>query len=291
MKQRRILATPVIVICVAACLLAGCGSSGTHKAANAPTTTSVASTTTAPVTALHGTVIVAATPDAAPVVAIVDQAMAAAEPGVHLRVLTVPADVSATTIRSEGADLVVSSAPTALEALSGAGVTYQPVVFIRTKLRLVVAPTDPHAIKTVSDLSRPGIRVVLVNANTLTGQASERALGANGVSVTTLPAVATPQAAVAAIDAGRADASLLEIPDVDAAGSHVRAFDLPDQENVITQFSYALVRRATTGSIGPLVQQVAADLSAGPVSDALVAANWLLPAATAPTGSDTAGSG
>jgi molybdate transport system substrate-binding protein len=268
---------------------AACGAGG-HPARPAaaitptPTPTSTATPATTPVT---GMVTIAVTPEAIPVLAIAIRAIRTAQPAVQLHVQTVPPTALATVLHRGGPTMVVSSDQATLAAMAQESLIYQPVPFVRTKLQLVVAYRDPLGIRSLADLEKPQVRTVLVAPSTLTGQASSRLLGAAGVSVPSQASVATPAAAVAAIQAGQADASLLEVPDAVAAGSAIRAFDIPDADNVITAFSLGIPR--TAGS-SPLVQAIDNALLVGPGSQALVAAHYLLPGPL-PTAAAAAGSG
>ncbi len=265
---------------------AACGAGG-HPTRSAPAIPP-ASTATPASTPLTGALTIAVTPEAIPVLDIAIRAIRAAQPALQLLVQTVPPTALASVVRQAGPMLVVSSDQANLAALAQESLIYQPVPFVRTKLQMVVSYQDPLGIRSLADLEKPGVRTVLLAPDTLTGQASSRLLGAEDLSLPSQAMVATPAGAVADIETGKADASLLEVPDAVAAGSAIRALEIPDSDNVITIFSLGIPRTVASSA---LVQAIDTALLVGPGSQALVAANYLLPgplptAAAAASGGD-----
>jgi molybdate transport system substrate-binding protein len=221
--------------------------------------------------------------------AIAVKAIEAADPQLKVELITTPASGFQAAVSANGAAMVVSSDQAELGALAASDVIYQPVGFVRSKLELAVAPSDPLGVKNLADLEKPGVRVVLVASSTATGQASHQLIGADGLTVDVAATVATPAAAVAAIRADRADATLLELRDAVTAGSSIRAFEIPDEQNVITRYSLAMVRSASSGPEAGPAQNVARDLLGGSATQALLSAHYLLPVpASGPAGSSGA---
>ena len=272
--SRRRIAELAVLSAAGVASLAGCGA--VSRPISAPPTTGLVTASTV-ATTVSGQLRVIATSEASPILGIANRSLRMADPAWHLQTTTAPPGGLVEVARLSKPGLVVSSDRAALTELAQEGVTYQPVAFIRTKLQLVVAPADRLGIRSLADLEKPGVRTVVVASTTLTGQATEQLFGAEGLTIRTEPPAASPAAAVAAIQAGRADASLLEVPDAIAAGSAIRSFDLPDDQNVVTTFFLALPR---TGVADPLAGVVANALIVGVASQALTAANYLLPAST-----------
>jgi molybdate transport system substrate-binding protein len=280
-------ASGLAVLCASgllSALLGACGSSGQRPAAAGTTTTTAPPTAT---TAPSGTLTVAVTPDASAVWAIAAPAIEAAAPDLHLQVDDVAATSLATAAGQSVTGLLISSDEAALTQLQQNGAAYQPVPFARTWLQIVVAPTDPKGIKALTDLEKPGVRTVLLEADQLAGQTSQRLLGANGLTVTTVAPAASPAQAVADIDTGRADASLLDVEQAAAAGANVRTFDIPTSDNVVTTYYLAFPK----GAPSALAQTVAQSLLEGAASQALTADRYLLPAPSTPSGTSSAGGG
>jgi molybdate transport system substrate-binding protein len=267
-------------------LVTGCTSSSVKRTGS---TTASQGTNPPATVAPSGPVRILDTPDTEHVMAIAVKAIRSSQPQLDVQLTTSPAPKLQAAASTTGAAIVISSDRAELGALASADVTYQPVAFIRTKLQLVVAPNDPLGIRTLADLDRPDVRVVLLTSSTSTGRATQQLIGANGLTIDVVGTVASPAAAVTAITAGGADATVLEVGDAVAAGSTIRAFDIPDDQNVITQYSLALVRSAASGPQAAPAQEVASALLDGPGSQALLSAHYLLPALAASTPGTDAG--
>jgi molybdate transport system substrate-binding protein len=132
-----------------------------------------------------------------------------------------------------------------------------PQVFTRNRLVVIVPKTNPARIAGLADLARRGTKIVLAVEAVPAGKYSREALH-NLASASGFPAnydtrvlanVVSQEdnvkAVVSKVQLGEADAGIAYRSDITPAVSrYVRAFDIPDQYNVVASYPIALVKAA-----------------------------------------------
>ncbi len=139
------------------------------------------------------------------------------------------------------ADVVATADTDTMKRLSDAGLVEAPVTFAKNRLEILVAPGNPKGVKSLSDLSRSDLKVVLGEDTVPVGRYGAQALAAAGVTVKPVSKEVDVKAAVAKVTSGEADASIVYVTDVKAAGSRGQGVDIPDAQNVIAQYPIAVV--------------------------------------------------
>ena len=165
-----------------------------------------------------------------------------AHPGVMLHFTFAGSSTLAAQIEQGAIGDVFASAdqPTMQKLVQAGLVSGAPLVFARNHLQIVVARGNPEHISGLADLSRAGLVVVLcapaVPCGRYAGQALERA------AVTVRPASqeADVKAVVSKVALGEADAGIVYVTDVKAAGTTVQGVDIPARFNVTAFISYVL---------------------------------------------------
>jgi molybdate transport system substrate-binding protein len=142
-----------------------------------------------------------------------------------------PADVFAS------ADL-----PNLQKVVTAGNSLHAPVVFATNKLQIVVAAGNPKGITGLQDLAKPGITAVLCAPQVPCGNYAGQALAKAGVKLTPKSQEQDVKAVVAKVELGEADAGIVYVTDVKAAGSKVAGVDIPADENVIASYPVAGVR-------------------------------------------------
>jgi molybdate transport system substrate-binding protein len=136
----------------------------------------------------------------------------------------------------------------------------EPQLFVRNRLVVIVPKTNPARIRDLPDLARRGTKVVLAAEAVPVGKYSREALR-NLATAPGYPAqydakvVANVvsqednvKAVVSKVQLGEADAGIVYRSDVTPAVSrYVRAFDIPDQYNVIASYPIAKVKASKNG--------------------------------------------
>ncbi len=126
-----------------------------------------------------------------------------------------PADVLAT----------ADTSSMAAAGLSGAR------VFARNRLAIVTAPGNPKHLTGLTDLTRPGLRVVLAGPTVPVGKAARKALAAVHAAVRPVSLEADVKGVVTKVRLGEADAGIAYGTDVRAAKGSIAGIDLPAISN------------------------------------------------------------
>ncbi|MDQ6725469.1 MAG: molybdate ABC transporter substrate-binding protein [Actinomycetota bacterium] len=142
------------------------------------------------------------------------------------------------------ADVVATADTDTMKKLRDASLIEAPVTFAKNRLDILVAPRNPKGVKALSDLSRSDLKVVLGDDAVPVGKYGAQALAAAGVTVKPVSKEVDVKAAVAKVTSGEADASIVYVTDVNAAGSKGQGVDIPDAQNVIAQYPIAVVTAA-----------------------------------------------
>jgi molybdate transport system substrate-binding protein len=168
----------------------------------------------------------------------------AAHPGVRVRF---GYDASSTLVRQ-----VVAGAPagvlatadelTMQQAVDGGGVD-APAVFARNRLALVVRHGNPEGIRSLADLARPGLVVVLC-AEVPCGRLGRHALERAGVRAQPRSLEPNVKGVVSKVLLGEADAGIAYVTDVMAAAGAVEGVPVPDHHNVVAIYPIAVARAA-----------------------------------------------
>jgi molybdate transport system substrate-binding protein len=142
------------------------------------------------------------------------------------------------------ADVVATADAASMQRLVDAGLVEAPATFARNTLEMLVAPGNPKGVKSLSDLGRGDLKVILeddtVPAGTYAAQALERA----GVTVHPVSRELDVKAAVAKVVGGEADATIVYASDVAAAGAKGQGVAIPDAQNVTAEYPIAIVKTA-----------------------------------------------
>jgi molybdate transport system substrate-binding protein len=130
-----------------------------------------------------------------------------------------------------------------MQRLQDAGLVDAPQVFARNKLQIAVQPGNPKNIQSLADLQEPGVILVLADASVPAGNYSRQAFEKAGLPE---PQPASNEldvkATMAKLTSGEADAVIVYVTDVKAAGDKVDGIDIPDEHNVIATYPIAVVK-------------------------------------------------
>lgn len=116
-----------------------------------------------------------------------------------------------------------------------------PQVFATNRLAIAVAPGDPLGIAGLADLTRTDLKVVLAAPEVPVGKYALEALDAEGITVEPVSYEATVKAVATKVALGEADAGIVYVTDVTAAGGDVDGVTIPDEQNLIATYPIAVV--------------------------------------------------
>jgi molybdate transport system substrate-binding protein len=214
--------TAAVIAIAASLALTGCGSS--KKAA----------TTSTPKVTL--TVLAASSlTDIGPKLASEFQA---SHPGVTIKYSFGGSATLATQItQGAPADVFVSASPATMQTVVTAGDNSgDPKVFVSNQLVIAVAPNNPKGITGLSDLTKPGLKVVLCAATQPCGTAATKALAAGNVKLTPVSLEPDVKSALTKVELGEADAALVYRTDAKSSDGKVTGVEFPESAKAINDY-------------------------------------------------------
>lgn len=143
-------------------------------------------------------------------------------------------------------DLFASASPVYTQALFREGLVERPVAFAANRLVVVVPARNPGRIDRVSDLARPGVKVVLASPSVPAGGYARTALHRLGLERRVLANVVSNEpdakSVLGKVAFGVADAGIVYATDARAAGARVRAIAIPARAQPAIRYEIAIVR-------------------------------------------------
>jgi molybdate transport system substrate-binding protein len=153
------------------------------------------------------------------------------------------------------ADVFASADRVHMDAVKGKGLAETDVVFARNRL-VVVTPHDDPRVRRLVDLARPGVRVVLADANVpvgryttqvlakmnragLFGDDFQRRVTANVVSQET-----NVRAVLAKVSLDEVDAGFVYATDARTVAENVITLDIPERMNVVAEYPLAVLAKS-----------------------------------------------
>ena len=140
-------------------------------------------------------------------------------------------------------DVFASADQPNMQKLVDAGLTAEsPSVFARNRLEIVVGTGNPKHINSLSDLAQSGLVVVLCAPAVPCGRYAAQALQRAGVTVKPASQEADVKAVLSKVALGEADAGIVYVTDVKAAGSGVQGVAIPPALNVVADYPIAVLK-------------------------------------------------
>lgn len=140
------------------------------------------------------------------------------------------------------ADVLASADVANMDRLVREGLVEPPVTFARNKLEIAVAPGNPKHITGLADLARTNISVVLAAPGVPDGDYTREALSKLHIRVTPKSLETDVKSALAKVVTGEADATVVYVTDVRAAGTSVTGVAIPDSEQPEITYPIAVIK-------------------------------------------------
>jgi molybdate transport system substrate-binding protein len=154
-----------------------------------------------------------------------------------------------------GADVFASADRVHMDALKERGLVKSDSVFARNRL-VVVTPSASPKIRRLADLARPGIRIVVADANVPVGRYTAEALGkmARGgafgddfekrVAANVVSRETNVRAVLAKVALDEVDAGVVYATDAVTAAAKVVSLEIPDSLNVVAEYPIAVLAKS-----------------------------------------------
>lgn len=154
---------------------------------------------------------------------------------------------------TEGAPAdVFASADTAnMDKLVEAGLNGgEPEIFATNLLAIIVAPDNPLGITGVADLANTEIKTAICAAEVPCGRYAAEIFTNAGVTVTPVTLEQHVRGVVTKVTAGEADAGIVYVTDVTAAGAEASLVEIPADINVLAEYPIATVAESQNAEVG-----------------------------------------
>lgn len=149
------------------------------------------------------------------------------------------------------ADVFAAASPATMKTVTDAGgADGEPATFVKNQLVIAVAKGDPKGIKTLADLTKPGIKVALCAEQVPCGAAAKKALAAADVKLTPATLEADVKAALSKAKLGEVDAALVYRTDAKAASGDVDGLEFPESAGAINDYPIAVLSKAPNKTAG-----------------------------------------
>ena len=116
-----------------------------------------------------------------------------------------------------------------------------PVPFATNTLEIAVPPGNPAGIKTLDDLTKSGLNLVICAPEVPCGAAAQQVADNAGLTFTPVSEEQSVTDVLTKVSSGEADAGLVYVTDVQAAGDSVEGITFPESSSVVNTYPIAVV--------------------------------------------------
>lgn len=144
------------------------------------------------------------------------------------------------------ADVFAAASPKQPAALYSAGLVYQPVEFATNTLVMIVPKDNPAHIKSVYDITKKGVKIVVCEPSQPCGDYAATAFKNLGITTSAAKNIVSQETdvtqVVAEIAAGQGDVGFVYITDAKSANGKVIPIGLPAKAKPLTMDTIAVVK-------------------------------------------------
>ena len=126
----------------------------------------------------------------------------------------------------------------------------EPEVFATNLLAVIVAPDNPLGITGVADLADTDIKTAICAAEVPCGRYAAEIFANADVTVTPVTLEQNVRGVVTKVTAGEADAGIVYVTDVLAAGDQAELVEIPEDINVLAEYPIATVAESANAEVG-----------------------------------------
>ena len=142
------------------------------------------------------------------------------------------------------ADVFASASPTNMDTVVQAGNASDPKDFVTNSAEIAVPPSNPGGISQLSDLAKPGVKVVVCQAQVPCGKVAAEVFAKAGLTVKPVSEEVDVKSTLAKVTLGEADAGMVYVTDVLAAGDKVTGIEIPAAQNASTTYPIATLSKS-----------------------------------------------
>jgi molybdate transport system substrate-binding protein len=170
----------------------------------------------------------------------------AANPGVTVTFsFAGSADLATQIAEGAPADVFASADERNMAQVTGASLTAaDPVDFATNVLEIATPPGNPAGITGLADLARPGVDVVVCAPQVPCGAATDTVEARSGVTLSPVSEESSVTDVLGKVTSGEADAGLVYVTDVAAAGDRVTGVAFPESADAVNTYPIAALAGA-----------------------------------------------
>jgi molybdate transport system substrate-binding protein len=125
------------------------------------------------------------------------------------------------------------------KAVAADVVAGKPVDFASNTLEIAVPPDNPAGVRSLQDLGQRGTKVVVCAPEVPCGAAAEEVERASGVTIEPVSEEQAVTDVLTKVESGEADAGLVYVTDVRAAGDKVKGIEFPESAAAVNTYPIA----------------------------------------------------
>ena len=119
-----------------------------------------------------------------------------------------------------------------------------PQVFATNRLEIAVPPDNPAGIASFADLAKPGVRLVTCAVEVPCGAATRELQQAAGAALRPVSEESSVTDVLGKVQSGEADAGLVYVTDVRAAGARVKGVAVPEARRAVNRYPIATLAKS-----------------------------------------------
>jgi molybdate transport system substrate-binding protein len=154
-------------------------------------------------------------------------------------------DLAQQIVNGAPVDVFASASDATMKTVTDAGLTSgPPTIFAKNELEIATVPGNPKGITSFADLANPDLKVVVCAPQVPCGAAAQKVETSTGVDIKPVSEETDVKNVLGKVATGNADAGLVYVTDVTAAGSQVQGVNFPEAEQATTNYPIATLKNA-----------------------------------------------
>jgi molybdate transport system substrate-binding protein len=147
------------------------------------------------------------------------------------------------------ADVMASADQANMRKLTTDSLVATPHDFATNTLEIAVPPGNPAGVQGLGDLTEPGLNLVVCAPEVPCGAATRQVADNAGITLKPVSEEQSVTDVLNKVETGEADAGLVYVTDVEAAGDKVEGIAFPAAEDVVNVYPIATVAGSDTGDL------------------------------------------
>ncbi len=142
------------------------------------------------------------------------------------------------------ADVFASASEKNMTSVTDGGNADKPTTFVQNKMQIAVPASNPAKITKLADLANPSVKVALCQPAVPCGATAAKVFANAKLTVTPVTQEQDVKATLTKVELNEADAAVVYVTDVKAAGDKVKGIEIPDDVNATTDYPIATLKNA-----------------------------------------------